>query len=60
MDSLTKARNSAHLAADSLRRALADADPVEGLVLLNLVDRAACLVAAINTLIEAKHEAAIY
>ena len=47
----------AQATVDALRRALADAGPVEGIVLLSLIDRAACLVSGINTLAQAIEEA---
>lgn len=54
---MTEASKHAQATVDALRRALADAGPVEGIVLLSLIDRAACLVSGINTLAQAMEEA---
>jgi len=53
-EDLTKARDCAAFAAEDLRRALADADPVEALVLLPMIADAARLAQQVGALIEAR------
>ncbi len=53
-ENLTKARDCATFAAEDLRRALADADPVAALVLLPLIADAARLAQQVGALIEAR------
>ena len=54
---LTKAQDCAQFAVDDLRQALAGADPVAGIVLLSLIERAVSLTLSIRTLLEASQEA---
>ncbi len=53
---LTKARDCAQFAAEDLRRALAEASPIEAMVLLPMIGEAAKLVQQIETLISARND----
>lgn len=53
-EQLTQAHHSAAFAADHLRRALADADPVAALVLMPMIGEAARLAQQVAALIAAR------
>lgn len=55
-ENLTKARDSAQFAAEDLRAALSEADPVEALILLPMIGEATRLVQQVDSLLSARAE----